>query len=178
MPFRPSVFREQIAEQVSGAVRAELDQVCNNYQQEKTLFQKTRAVRNIMMILDRALSEETRYAIMEACGCQCIGMSTLIKAKKLSQHAATLDELVKLLNENHFGGGYLERRGEAVYGAYTRFYCGSVNKTRELFSETYCHCSCGWYKQLFETLVDRLVLIELLGLIIQGDDRCEFMISW
>jgi hypothetical protein len=70
----------------------------------------------------------------------------------------------------------LHRDGEVIYAAYDRCYCGSVNKTRELFLATYCHCSCGWYQQLFETLLDRPVEVELLGSILQGDERCRFLI--
>jgi predicted ArsR family transcriptional regulator len=42
------------------------------------------------------------------------------------------------------------------------------------FSATYC--SCGWYRQLFETLLDGPVEVELLGSIVQGDERCRFLI--
>jgi predicted hydrocarbon binding protein len=51
-----------------------------------------------------------------------------------------------------------------------------VSKTGEPFSATYCHCSCGWYRQLFETLLNGPVEVELLGSIAQGDEHCRFLI--
>jgi len=59
---------------------------------------------------------------------------------------------------------------------YERCYCGSVSQTKEPFSATYCYCSCGWYRQLFETLLERPVEVELLGSVIQGDENCRFKI--
>ena len=117
MPFRPNVFIDQIPDDVTAAVRAELGHGCDAYLQAKTPIQKARIVHNLMSILDSEVTEETRHEIMEACGGCCIGASTLKKAKELQRQASSLDELLKLLNENHIGGGYLESRGRGPTGA-------------------------------------------------------------
>jgi hypothetical protein len=129
-----------------------------------------------MQVLDREVDQETRRMVMEACGRRCMSATTIKKARSLQQEARDLDGLLDRLNQAHIGGGYLEREGTVIRAAYDRCYCGSVSKTREPFSATYCHCSCGWYRQLFETLLDRQVEVELLGSIIQGDERCQFLI--
>jgi hypothetical protein len=125
----------------------------------------------MMDVLDRAVDEETRRLIMEACGRRCISASTLEKARRLQQEAQDLDDLLSRLNGAHIGGGHLQRKGDVIHAAYDRCYCGSVSKVSETFSATYCYCSCGWYRQLFETLLGRPVEVELLGSIIQGDER-------
>jgi predicted hydrocarbon binding protein len=51
-----------------------------------------------------------------------------------------------------------------------------VSQAQEPFSPTYCQCSCGWYRQLFETLQGKAVEVDLLGSIRQGDERCQFLI--
>jgi len=100
----------------------------------------------------------------------------LQKAVRLLKHAANLDDLVELLNANHIGGGLLRRKGKTIIAEYRRCYCGSVSKTKTKFSPTYCQCSCGWYRQLFETILGKPVKVELLGSIIQGDAQCRFKI--
>jgi len=129
-----------------------------------------------MDVLDREVDRETRKTIMEACGRRCISVTTIKKARSLLQEARDLDDLLGRLKQVHIGGGYLQREGDVIRAAYDRCYCGSVSRTREPFSATYCHCSCGWYRQLFETLLCRPVAVELLGSIIQGDERCQFLI--
>ncbi|MBN1581838.1 MAG: hypothetical protein JXA89_14125 [Anaerolineae bacterium] len=176
MPFKARVFQENVESRVQGAARDELVQGCEAYAALTTPQQKARCIREMMEVLDRNVVAETRRAIMEACGRRCIGAGTLKKACRLGQEARDLDDLLARLNEAHIGGGQLRREGGAIHASYDRCYCGSVSQTREPFSATYCHCSCGWYRQLFETLLDGPVEVELLSSIVQGDETCRFLI--
>jgi len=176
MPFKPQVFQENVAGRVPDATAEALAQACVEYGALTTPMQKARCIKTMMDALDQAVDEPTRQAIMQACGRQCIGASTLDKARKLAKTTADLDDLLEKLNQAHLGGGHLRREGGVIHAAYDRCYCGSVSKTKEPFSATYCHCSCGWYRQLFETLLERPVEVELLSSILQGDENCCFLI--
>lgn len=176
MPFKVQVFQENVESRIEGPTRDKLLQACEDYTALTTPLQKTRSICGMMAILDDGSDEEARWAIMEACGRCCISASVLAKARRLQQEARNLDDLLNRLNEVHIGGGHLWRDGDVIHASYNRCYCGSVSKTRQPFSATYCHCSCGWYRQLFETLLDRPVEVELLSSIIQGDERCQFLI--
>jgi hypothetical protein len=113
---------------------------------------------------------------MEACGSSCISHSVMEKARRLQVDAQDLDDLLGRLNQAHIGGGHLQRQGDAIHATYDRCYCGSVSKSREPFSSTYCFCSCGWYRRLFEKLLHGPVEVELLCSILQGDENCQFLI--
>jgi predicted hydrocarbon binding protein len=176
MPFRTQFFMENVNTRLRESVRDELEHICEGYHTAKTPLQKARCVKDIMDVLDQKVDEETRSEIMGACGQRCIGASTLKKATKLQEQVSDLDELLELLNAYHIGGGHLEIREGVIHASYDRCYCGSVSKTKVHFSQTYCHCSCGWYQKLFETLLGKPVSVELLSSIIQGDERCEFRI--
>lgn len=176
MPFKAQVFRDNVELRVGGVARDELMRACDAYAALTTAQQKARCIRDMMEVLDREVDKETRRAIMQACGRRCIGASTLARARRLGQEARDLDDLLARLNEVHIGGGHLQREGDAIHAAYDRCYCGSVSQTREPLSATYCHCSCGWYQQLFEALLGEPVEVELLGSVIQGDERCRFLI--
>jgi hypothetical protein len=175
MPFKARIFQENVQSQVEGAARDELMRACEAYAALTTPQQKARCIRDMMEVLDREVDAETRRAIMEACGRRCIGASTLEKARRFRQEARDLDDLLARLNEAHIGGEHLRREGGVIHAAYDRCYCGSVSKTREPLSVTYCYCSCGWYRQLFETLLDEPVEVELLSSIVQGDENCRFL---
>jgi hypothetical protein len=176
MPFRASVFLDIVKSRIEGAAIDELARACADYAALATPQQKAKCIQRMMDVLDREVDEATRRSIMESCGRRRISASTLTKARRLQQGTQSLDDLLDQLNQAHIGGGHLRREGDVIHAAYDRCYCGSVSKTREPFSATYCHCSCGWYRQLFETLLDRPVEVELLGSIIQGDENCRFLI--
>lgn len=176
MPFKTQAFQENIEGRVSEATREVLKQACNAYATLTTPQQKAHCIKGMMDALDQAVDAPTRQAIMETCGRRCIGASTLDRARRLAKQARDLDDLLERLNQVHIGGGHLRHEGDVIHAAYDRCYCGSVNQTQEPLSATYCHCSCGWYRQLFETLLDRPVEVELLGSIIQGSETCQFLI--
>jgi hypothetical protein len=176
MPFKAQVFQENVQSQVEGSAKDELLRACEMYAELTTPLQKAQCIHDIMVVLDRELDAETRRKIMESCGRQCIGVSSLKKARRFEREARNLDDLLARLNEAHIGGGHLRREGNVIQATYDRCYCGSVSKTKELFSATYCNCSCGWYRQLFETLLGKPILVELISSIIQGDERCQFLI--
>jgi len=176
MPFKSKTFLEIAGHHLGGAIPAELAQVGQDYDARTTPVQKARCLYDLMAVLEREVDADTRRAMMEACGRSCIGASTLAAARRLQKEASDLDDLLARLNQAHIGGGHLHRQGNAIHAAYERCYCGSVSQTRQAFLETYCHCSCGWYRQLFETLLERPVQVELLSSVIQGSDRCRFII--
>jgi hypothetical protein len=176
MPFNVKTFQTNAESWLDGPARDELVRACETYPSLTTGRQKARCIRGMMDVLDRSLDEATRQRIMEACGRCCIPASTLKKACRLRQQAQGLDDLLARLNAAHIGGGHLQRNGNVILATYDRCYCGSVSAARPPFSATYCQCSCGWYRQLFETLLERPVEVVLLGSIIQGDDRCRFLI--
>jgi predicted hydrocarbon binding protein len=178
LSFKPNTFQENIEGKIGDGACEELICACEAYALLTTPMQKAHSLHGMMDILDRELDDATRYGIMEACGRQCIGASTLEKARRLQKDSNNLDDLLTRLNEAHIGGGHLRREENTIHGAYDRCYCGSVSQSREKFSDTYCHCSCGWYHQLFEALLGRPVEVELLGSILQGAERCEFQIHY
>lgn len=176
MPFNVRNFQENVERWVDNPARDALVVECQIYATLTATQQKTRHIQNMLRVLDQNASPVTRQQVMEACGRRCIGAATLEKARRLLQDAPDLDGWLEQLNAHHIGGGHLRREGDSIYAAYERCYCGSVSQTRTRFSDTYCLCSCGWYRQLFETALGQPVTVELLGSIIQGAERCEFLI--
>jgi hypothetical protein len=44
-------------------------------------------------------------------------------------------------------------------------------------SETYCYCGAGFYQNIWETILEKPVKIELLESILKGDDFCKYRIT-
>jgi predicted hydrocarbon binding protein len=176
VPFKVNTFQHNAELQLPEPVRSELVQACQVYKTLTQANEKTKSIYGMMAVLDRDVNPITRQAIMAACGHACIGQTTIKRARRLQTDAQDLDELLDRLNQAHIGGGHLQREGDVVHATYDRCYCGSVNKSKQPFSPTYCACSCGWYQKLFEELLNTPTKVELLSSIIQGDDSCQFLI--
>jgi hypothetical protein len=128
--------------------------------------------------LAKEVGEETAIKIMESCGRKCCGPTRIKHAKKLMNESKSLEELLGRLNKIRIGGGRLRLKNQnTVVGGYDRCYCGQVKQTKKPFSNRiYCHCSVGWYKQLFESALGRPIQIEIQQSIISGAESCEFII--
>jgi hypothetical protein len=177
VPFRIDNFQENAKRLIKGTAKRKLLSACAEYRELSAPAKKTTAIMEIMELLDRIVPANQRNELMQSCGRKCLCDSTIKKAASLQKQATNIDDLAKFLNENRIGGGHLRREGKFILAEYLRCYCGSVSKTKTKFSPTYCQCSCGWYKQLFETIFNKPVKVELLGSIIQGDDKCRFRID-
>jgi len=135
-------------------------------------------LREAVQKLERLCSELTAREIMQECGRACFGPNNSAAVKRIKQASISLEEFIDKLNGKRLGGGRLKViDANTIAGGYDRCYCGQVKQTKEPFPTlTYCHCSTGWYRQLFEAALERPVNIQILQSIITGSDRCEFLI--
>jgi hypothetical protein len=178
MPFSVHNFLENVECRTKGKARENLRRLCAKYVDLTTAKQRASCIKEMMDLLDESLNANAREAVMEACGRQCICKSVIEKALRIQKKSHDLDDLLQRLNQAHIGGGHLTRKGKAIHATYDRCYCGSVSKSAEKFSPTYCYCSCGWYRELFETLTGKPVEVKLLSSIVQGDECCRFQIRF
>ena len=176
MPFKVQRFEQSLAAYVDADVRAKLLAGCEAYETIKSPAKKARWIEGLMERLEEEAGEAVAREVMVGCGRQCVSRSLLEKVQKHWRESDAIDDFLDKLNQAHIGGGGLRREGDTVYGSYGRCYCGSVSKAAEPISPTYCHCSCGWYEMLFETVLERPVEVELLSSIAQGADACRFAI--
>jgi hypothetical protein len=142
--------------------------------------QKAEWIRNAVRRLEKEAGKPTARRAMQACGMKCCGPTQQRRAKQFMGESRSVKELLARLNERGIGGGRLRLKDRnTILGGYDRCYCGRVKHTQQAFpTNTYCHCSAGWYKSLFEAAFDKPVKVRLKQSIIQGADRCEFEIKF
>jgi hypothetical protein len=139
---------------------------------------KARWTREAMGRLEELAGKEKCKRIMESCGRKCCGVTSRKRAKQCAGTSRTIGELIENMNKMRIGGGRLRWTGkDTIVGGYDRCYCGLVSKTKEAFPDlSYCQCSVGWYKQLFEAALGKPVEVEIKRSIICGAKSCEFLI--
>jgi len=124
--------------------------------------------------LDEYADEETRVKLLEQCGRQCQSESFIKKARSLYEKSKNIDEFLDNLGQVYKN---LHREGDKVYIIYPKCYCSHVNKIpRGRLSATYCNCSRGWAKALFEGALGRPVEVGMEESIVKGDKQCKFRI--
>ena len=124
--------------------------------------------------LDRNVDEETKAKILEQCGRQCQSQNFTKKARGIYQKSKNIDDFLDKLGQVY---KHLHREGDKIYIVYPRCYCTKVNKIpKGKLSWTYCNCSRGWAKALFEGALGRPVQVLREQTILHGDKQCKFQI--
>ena len=145
-------------------------------------------VRDAIRRLDSTVNENTRRQVMENCGrnCASINKRVIESAKTRRKKFKDLDTFLETEQLKPMKGTRLYREGTILYQYYTpqaftqpmRCYCSLL---RELPKETsvsitYCHCSKAFVQNLWESVLEQPVKVELLQSVVSGDSECKFAI--
>jgi predicted ArsR family transcriptional regulator len=131
-------------------------------------------IANLIDGLDANVDEKTTAKILEQCGRHCQSESFVKKAKNIYEKSKNTDDFLEKLGRIY---KHLHVDGGKVYLIYPRCYCTQVNKIpKGKLSGTYCNCSRGWAKALFEGATGRTVEVIKEKSIINGDDQCKFRV--
>ena len=148
-----------------------------------------RWVQGAMNRLDEAAPPGMAVAIMEACGANCAAMTHGVIERAVARRGKYCSEEEFLAAEvkKPMAGTRLERRGEVLHQFYTprsfghgmRCYCALVKALpeSETLSPTYCHCSKAFVKTLWETVLGRPIVVQILRSTLTGSNECEFTIE-
>jgi predicted hydrocarbon binding protein len=124
--------------------------------------------------LDENVDEKTIAKVLEQCGRQCQSESFVKKARDIYKRSKSMNEFLDSFSKVY---KHLHGEGNNVYIVYPKCYCSFVNKIPQgKLSATYCNCSRGWTKALFEGALGRPVEVVMEKSIVKGDDQCKFRI--
>ena len=131
-------------------------------------------ITTLMNGLENNMDEKLLSEILEQCGRQCQSQNFVKKARDIYQNSKNTDEFLEKLGRTY---KHLHKEGKNVYIIYPKCYCSQVNKIpKGKLSGTYCNCSRGWAKALFEGALRRPVEVTMMESIKRGDKQCRFKI--
>jgi predicted hydrocarbon binding protein len=128
--------------------------------------------------LDEQVDEETRSRLLEACGKVCARHHTSIEiARSIKKESKNIDEFLEKLNQqkDYWCGKWI-REGDAIYSVCNECGCPLVLSGLVELSPTFCECSRGWVKAVFEAALEEPVEVELTQAIGRGDKVCKFVV--
>jgi len=125
---------------------------------------------------------ETRKKIMELCGGTCaeealFGGGDLEIARRIGEEAADEDEILERMNREILWCGPWIRKGSTIQSTCVECGCPLVKNNVVDLTGTFCYCSRGWVKKIFETLLKKPVSVELEKSIGFGDEVCKFVVN-
>ncbi|OFV80163.1 MAG: hypothetical protein A2Y78_08550 [Acidobacteria bacterium RBG_13_68_16] len=143
-------------------------------------------VRRFMNVLDGTLDEETRKKVMVANGTACFREWIASRGRTIAPVA--FEAWAAKVKERPPDDS-LRVEGNVIYWEYTGSaetggaspegvcLCPMVESKPAGLSRTFCHCSVGYVKELYEQRFARLVKVELLDSVLYGGKRCRFKIT-
>ena len=127
-------------------------------------------VKDLIDQADAQLSEPQRRALLEARGRSCARAGAAARALPFK---GKLDEFLADLR-THLGKDAAEREGDVVRVTYPKCFCPLVADLQEPLSASYCYCSAGWLKEVYETVTGKPVNVVILETVKRGGQRCRF----
>lgn len=156
---------------------------------DKKVLQGQAVIRRLMIQLDEKLDQPTREAVMESCGRGCFqGANGKAAAQPPSeeQRAKFLERMRKYLGNE----GVQQSAGRTVvYFKYTSnpkglkteegyCLCPILEDAPKDISPTYCLCSVGYVKEIFERNVGKPVDVKLTESVLRGGKTCRFTVEF
>lgn len=134
-------------------------------------------VETLLSTLEVRVDEDTRAELIEPCGQACaLHWSDIEKARAIKDSAKEIDELLDKLNQQIPWCGSWVRDGDIITSVCRQCGCPLVRAGLVKLSPTFCNCSRGWVKAVFETILGRPVEVELEQAIGRGDQVCRFVV--
>jgi hypothetical protein len=117
--------------------------------------------------------DEEIIHMLECRGRECISATYIKKAKAAAKDARDDDEFLDNLAQSV---GLLKREGETVHMVYPKCYCHKLKGFKGTVPHSYCYCSVGWVKEMFEQGLGRAVEVEVETSVLRGDDACRLRV--
>jgi len=169
--------------------------VCAGEEKEKSVFtpcedrvkQGQEVLKRIIAQLDQKLDKTTREAIMESCGRLCHDGANPNTKKPTPEEASRFLEGMR----NYVGKEGVQQSGDEtiIYFKYTRnprglkvsdgyCLCPILEDAPKGISSSYCHCSVGYVKAIFEQGLGKPANVELTNSILRGGKSCDFTVRF
>jgi hypothetical protein len=115
--------------------------------------------------------------LVEMVGRECARNHVIRKAKEIKNKAGTknITGIIKAINQELFKSELFKYQENFISAQWHKCYC-PTRSAGYVSSPVFCHCSVGWVKELFETLLSKKVKASLIKSIAKGDACCKIKV--
>ena len=130
---------------------------------------------NICADLEEEFDDDTIKPIRMDCACGP-EMGKINKLKKIYQSSVDLSDFAEKVNKLN-QGFTIQYKDNALFLMYPRCYCSCVKRVEKPISKSWCYCTLGYTKKMFEHILEKAVEVELIHSVKTGGKLCEIKIK-
>lgn len=136
-------------------------------------------IHSVINMMDQELPQEDRSRLLESCGRSCAHGSGMVeKVQQANLSGKSPEDVFNRLKEPDFFGERITQEDGGFITICPECFCPFVKDNIENIPGSYCDCTKGWTKQVFETALGRTVDVEIEASIIRGDQQCRIRTTW
>ncbi|NHK30348.1 MAG: hypothetical protein FK730_03290 [Asgard group archaeon] len=128
---------------------------------------------NLIEGFDKHLKPEKKILLLEECGRKCIRDTKeelIKKANKLYKNSNDLKDFLIKFSKIYDS---LQIKDDEIIIIWEKCFCPVIGKIPPgKISPTFCHCSQGWVKELFEGAIEQPIDVIIEESVTKGDARC------
>lgn len=109
--------------------------------------------------------------------CSCDPGNKAESVKRMFETSADYNEFCEKFNKEYAPSNNLSHDGTALYFSYPTCYCSCVKRGNGSVTKSWCICTVGYTKKLFEGTLSREVEVELLESVKTGGTKCVMKIT-
>ena len=125
--------------------------------------------------LEKEFDEHTIKLIRMSCACGPAACKQN-SLKKIYLSSVDLDDFAGKVNKLNQGFTIQHKDGD-LFIIYPQCYCSCVKRIDKSISKSWCYCTLGYTKKLFEHVLDSAVEVELIESIKTGGNVCKVKIN-
>ena len=130
---------------------------------------------NVCAYLESHFEESAIRKIRRHCNCD-YGITKASEMKAVLRRTNNFKEFAQKYNDLR-RGGKIQIDGGKLFYIFPRCYCACVKRIDKPISKTWCYCSLGFVKSLFERAFDSEVDVDLIETIKSGGTQCVFEVT-
>ena len=153
--------------------KEEAEVFAKNYPLSKSAdyIRKFKWAQNVCEYLESRYQPDQIMKIRMNCSCSP-SEEDLVKSKDMYDKSENLDDFCDLFNSKNNGIRRVWYEKEDIYFSYPKCYCSGVKRVNEDISKTWCLCTLGYAKKLFDYILNNDVSVELIESVKTGGKQC------
>jgi hypothetical protein len=123
--------------------------------------------------MEGKLDEKSEILVLEECGRACARKGAV---KTAIENKGDLEGFLKVMR-GWIGDRNVIREPDAVTLVFDKCYCPNLSSFEGTVPSSYCNCSRGWMKEMFETVTGKPCDVALLSSVKRGDKECRLAVQ-
>lgn len=186
-------FSKQLGEVLGIEARNRVLECYTNVSHESSLEERANAVKCAIDLLDEIATEDQKFEVLSRCA-HVFPPELIAKMRSVYVETNNVDDVLKAMSA---AGNYpkFTREGNILYSSKQPYnpdafakattrkekmqaycFCPMIKYNLEEVSGTFCYCGSGWSRRLWEGILSKPVIVEIVKSLTRDDDECTFAV--